>query len=303
MTTTLEVNVADDKELTPLTGEIVPAVMPELHENLKNVVFTIDNLMAEQHAANILSMWRVGQLLNEIDTNPEKYLTEAQRSQHIAPSALLFRVYDRVYTPDQFASAVRLHDAYPTELDIRALVDKRCPTKPNWRITASHVQLLLTVDDDNKRQVMEERCVKEAYTTKALAVELRELHGKEKKARKPAAPKGLKQRVYDLLEHQRAFISRSEKLWMADDGLYDTIAAASPTQLTDTLKGYIAEIRENFEKLADIVEKHHSVCGKILVHIQNADSGEGADPASAENAEDADEPVSQQPAKLKSITR
>lgn len=288
----------DDRQAEPITGEIVPAGFPELNDNLKTVVHAIDNLIEEQHAANILSMWRVGQLLHEIDTNPENYLTEKQRSQHIAPSSLLFRVYDRVYTPEQFSSAIRLHEAYPSEPAIAALVNKRCPTKPNWRITASHVQLLLTVNDETKRQVIEERCVKEAYTTKALAVELRELHGKGKKERSPSAPKGLKQRVYDLLEHQRAFIARSEKLWMADGGLYDAIAGASPTQLTDTIKGYIAEIRENFEKLAGMVERQHSLCGKMMAHIQSVDVGEDAD------AEGADiETPAQSAVKNKSITR
>jgi hypothetical protein len=293
--------MSDSKEIAAIQGEIVRADMPEMHENLRKVVEQLDDLIAEQHAANIMALWSVGNLLREIDTNPENYLTEDQQRRHIAPSALLLQAYDRVYTAEQFSTAARLFDSYPSKGAIAALVNKRCPTRPNWRITASHVQLLLTVADEGQRQVIEERCVKEAYTTKALAVELSELHGKERKTRDPVAPKGLKQQVYDLLEHQRKFLSRSEKLWLEDGGLYDSIMTASPSQLTDTIKGYINEIRDNFEKMQRIVDIHHSLCGKILVHIQDAAGTEEDDSDSDSEDEPAVDTSSSR--KFKPITR
>jgi hypothetical protein len=229
-------------------------------------------------------MWRVGELLNEIETNPDNYLTDEQKSRHTSPSALLFNVYSKVYTPDQFNMALRLHDNYPSRPAIAALINKRCPTKPTWRLTASHVQLLLSVADQGQRKVIEERCATEAYTTRALAVELTELHGKDKKKeRGPVALKGLKQQVYDLLEHQRKFITRSEKLWIEDDGMYDDLMNASPSKLTDTIRGYMAEVSENFEKLRHIIDVHRNYCEQVLIRLQNIDTD-----AAAETADTAD---------------
>jgi len=277
---------ADDKAISTTSAELVHHELPEMHENLQKVIYAIDDLMAEQHAANIMAMWRVGELLNEIETNPDNYLTDEQKSRHTSPSALLFNVYSKVYTPDQFNMALRLHDNYPSRQAIDALINKRCPTKPNWRLTASHVQMLLTVADEGQRKVIEDRCATEAYTTKALAVELTELHGKDKKKeRGPVAPKGLKQQVYDLLEHQRKFITRSEKLWLCDDGgLYDDLMNAAPSKLTDTIRGYMGEIAENFEKLRHLVEIQRNYCGQVFARLQNIDTD-----SAAEESDNADE--------------
>jgi len=275
---------ANDKAISTTPVELVHYELPEMHENLQKVIYAIEDLMAEQHAANIMAMWRVGELLNEIETNPDNYLTDEQKSRHTSPSALLFNVYSKVYTPDQFNMALRLHDNYPSRPAIAALINKRCPTKPTWRLTASHVQLLLSVADQGQRKVIEERCATEAYTTRALTVELTELHGKDKKKeRGPVALKGLKQQVYDLLEHQRKFITRSEKLWIEDDGMYDDLMNASPSKLTDTIRGYMAEVSENFEKLRHIIDVHRNYCEQVLIRLQNIDTD-----AAAETADTAD---------------
>lgn len=263
--------------------ELVRHELPEMNENLQHVVYTIDELMADQHAANITAIWRIGALLTEIDTNPEKYLTPDQQTNHVSPSALLYQVYHKIYTPEQFSVAVKLHESYPSRDAINNLINQRCPARPNWRLTASHVQLLLTVNDQEQRKVIEERCVQEAYTTKALSVELSELHGTTKRERSPTAPKGLKQQIYDLLEHQRKFIARSEKLWIDDDGLYDTIMNSPTSKITDTMRGYINEVVENFEKIYDIVQTHQHLCKKVTDRLEAAE-----EQASEENTEDDD---------------
>lgn len=258
--------------------------IPELHANLVKAIYALDGLIAEQHAVNITAMWEVGNLLHDIEVNPDAYLTDAQKSQHISPAALLYRVYNKIYTPDQFSTALRLRENCPDRAAVISLINQRCPTRPNWRLTASHVQLLLTVNDQEQRKVIEERCVQEAYTTKALLVELSELHGAAKKReRKPTAPKGLKQRVYDLLEHQRKFLTRSEKLWTEEDGMYDAVMNASPDKMTDTIRGYLAEVDENFTKLQELVTIHQRLCAQVadkLAAIDEAD--EPADDFDAE---------------------
>lgn len=245
----------------------------DMHDNLRSVIGQIDEIITDQHAANIMTLWRVGQLLHEIDANPEQYLTEEQQSQHINPSALLANFFSKTYSIDQFETSRNLYNNYNSKDAIEGLIHARCPARPNWRLTASHVQLLLSVPDPSQRKVLQDRCVKEAYTTKALAVELTELRGDAKKAEKKlTAPKGLKQRVYDLLEHQRKFIARSDKLWLADDGMYDAIMNASPSQMTDTIRGYLAEIDENFEKLEAAVHVHRAMIRRVDELLQKIDA-------------------------------
>lgn len=270
-------------ELVPAdNNQLVSATFADMHANLRSVVGQIDEMITEQHAANILTMWRVGELLHEIDTNPDNYLTEEQQTNHVNPSALLASFFNKTYTIDQFEMSRSFFESYPTKEDITRLIHARCPSRPNWRLTASHVQLLLSVPDPEQRKVIETRCVKEAYTTKALAVELTELRGAVKKAEKRlTTPKGLKQRVYDLLDHQRKFIARSEKLWLADDGLYDAIMNASPSQLNETIRGYLAEIDENFEKLQAAVQDHRAMIRRVdeLLEKIDEDLAEDADAA------------------------
>ena len=268
-------------ELTPVPDDnlIVRASLADMHANLRSVVGQIDEMITEQHASNILTMWRIGELMHEIDTNPANYLTEEQQSQHLSPSALLASFFNKTHNPEQFEISRNFFEQYPTKDDITRLIHARCPARPNWRLTASHVQLLLSVPDPDQRKVIESRCVKEAYTTRALAVELSELRGEPKKAEKRlTAPKGLKQRVYDMLEHQRKFIARSEKLWLADDGLYDAIMNASPSQLNETIRGYLAEIDENFEKLQAAVQDHRAMIRRVDELLEKIDA-ESADAA------------------------
>jgi hypothetical protein len=271
--------------LIPVSNTPVGRVInvDDLHNNLVEVIRKIDELITEQHAANIMALWRVGELIHEIDNSPEKYLKPEQHSQHVIPSMLLFQAFDQSYRPEQFEMARTLYETYSTPAAIGDLIQKRCPSRPGWRITASHVQLLLTVADPDQRKVLEERCAQEAYTTKALSVELNEIRGPGKAREKsPTAPKGLKQRIYDVLEHQRKFIARSEKLWLSDDGLYDTIMNSPADKVTDAMRGYMEEITANFEKLHELVQIHQSVCQRVNEFIAKIDE---------ENACAAEEPV------------
>lgn len=253
---------AKASELSAIRGQIVN--LKDFNENLQNVISQIDELITDQHAANIMAMWRIGELVHEIENNSAKYLTDEQQSQHVNPAALLVQAFNGSYTSDHFEKAQQLFESYSTKAEIENLINLRCPARPGWRITASHVQMLLTVSDPDQRKVLENLCAKEAYTTKALAVELSEISGKEsKKERKPSAPKGLKQKVYDLLEHQRKFISRSEKLWVEDDGLYDVLMNAPASKITDTIRGYFVEIIENFDKMHELVQLHQQMCQKV----------------------------------------
>lgn len=267
----------------------------DLHGNLQQIVMQVTELVTEQHAANIMAMWRIGKILTDIDNDPENYLTDEQRSNHVSPSALLLHAFNKIYTADSFNISRQLYENYPSQEAIDNLINRRCPARPTWRVTASHVQLLLTVQDPDQRKVIEDKCVSEAYTTKALAVELNEMRGEEKRAtRSPSAPKGLKQRVYDLLEHQRKFIARSEKLWIEDDGLYDALMNASTTDITETIRGYMTEVIENFHKMHEVIDTHQALCRKFEDRI-SAD----------EEDEDLDDEVAPHfaPEKKKGITR
>jgi hypothetical protein len=271
--------------LIPVSNAPVGRVInvDDLHGNLVEVIRKIDELITEQHAANIMALWRVGELIHEIDNNSEKYLKPEQQSQHVIPSMLLFQAFDQAYRPEQFETARTLYETYSTPQAIGELIQKRCPSRPGWRITASHVQLLLTVADPDQRKVLEERCAQEAYTTKALSVELNEIRGPGKiREKSPTAPKGLKQRVYDVLEHQRKFIARSEKLWLSDDGLYDAIMNSPAEKITDAMRGYMEEITTNFDKLNELVQIHRAVCQKVNEFIAKIDE---------ESARVAEEPV------------
>lgn len=269
--------MSQENEIIVGQQAVISAAFGDMHENLQKAINHIDEMITDQHAANILTMWRVGEIINDLETSPDKYLTDSQKSKHVNPLALLADFFRKTYSVDQFDMARILYENYPSQEAVSSLVNARCPSRPNWRLTASHVQLLLSIPDKEQREVVAERCVKEAYTTKALSVELTELRGAAKRAEKKlTAPKGLKQRVYDLLEHQRKFIARSEKLWLADDGLYDTIMNSSPTQLNETIRGYLSEIDENFEKLQEAVQDHRNMIRRVSEMLEKIDA-EAAD--------------------------
>lgn len=261
-----------EKSITVINSGSAPlADVETFAPALQKVVTKIDRLFAEAQATNIQTFWHIGRLISEVRDNPDKYLTEEQRSAHVAGEALLVSVFAPVYSVDQLRGSVTFFERYPSEGQLSRLLELRCPERPRWRLTASHVQLLAQIPDDDQRAAVEERCVEEAYTARALAQELQELRGKKRPGagRTHEAPKGLKQQIADLLNHQRRFITRSEHLWLNEesDNIYDDIANAPPLKLDETVRGYLDEIEQNFLKMGEIVDSHRMMLRKIREEI------------------------------------
>lgn len=260
------------KAALAIQAEIVDNNQQQLvrHENLtpamQEVVSEIDNLFGDIQVASLTAYWRVGQRISAVKNDPERYLTPAQRASHVDGASLLVSIFAPVYTAEQLRGAVNFFEKYPTEGEITRLLSMRCPERPRWRLTTSHVQLLSQIPDDSQRASIEEKCAEEAYTARALATELQELRGKQKNSgRTHRAPKGLKQQIHDLLQHQRRFIARSENLWLSEnkDNIYDDIVNAAPVKLDETVRGYLTEIVENFDKLSDLISDHVGMCRKV----------------------------------------
>ncbi|NBT75186.1 DUF1016 family protein [bacterium] len=253
------------------------AAVENLTPALQDVVSEIDNLFSDAQAASLTAYWRIGRLITEVKGDPEQYLTAEQQAQHIDGAALLMSIFAPVYTVDQLRGAVNFFEKYPSEAEIVRLLSLRCPDRPRWRLTTSHVQLLAQIPDDQQRAAIEEKCAEEAYTARTLATELQEMRGKQKSSgRTHQAPKGLKQQLHDLLQHQRRWIARSETLWLNEkrDNIYDDIANASPTKFDATTQGYFAEIIENFDKMSDLVADHRAMCAKVQEELNKREEVE-----------------------------
>jgi hypothetical protein len=281
------------KAALALQAEIVDNNQQQLvrHDNLtpalQEIVSEIDNLFGDIQVASLTAYWRVGHRISEVKNNPERYLTDQQRSSHVDGASLLVSIFAPVYTADQLRGAVNFFEKYPTEGEITRLLSLRCPDRPRWRLTTSHVQLLSQITDDTQRTTIEEKCAEEAYTARALATELQELRGKQKNSgRTHRAPKGLKQQIHDLLQHQRRFIARSENLWLTEnkDNIYDDIVNSSPTKLDETVRGYLTEIVENFDKLGDLISDHVGMCRKVNQELERREESD-------EDTEESDAPA------------
>lgn len=242
------------------------AFINTLTDELQNVVSEIDQIFGDVQVASLTAFWRVGRIIVDVRNNPDIYLTQEQRNSNVDGASLLLSIFAPVYSADQLRSAVGFYEKYPSEGEITRLLNLRCPERPRWRMTVSHVQLLTQVHDEDQRATLEEKCAEEAYTARNLALELQEMRGKQKNSgRTHQAPKGLKQQLQDLLQHQRRFIARSEKLWLAEDAdnIYDDIANAAPEKLDAAMCSYFAELRENFDRMSDLVADHVAMCRKI----------------------------------------
>ena len=245
----------------------------ELREELKHKVDMIGSILEKTQEDNLRAFWEVGRLITEARDNPEEYLTEEQVAAHIDAEAIIVSIFAPVYTAEQLRSAVNIFEAYPSDRELKRLLSLRCPSRPRWRITASHAQLLAQIPDDSQRAAVEVRCVEEAYNARALSLELRELRGKKKEVgtagRPHEAPRGVKNQLADLLQHQRRFIARSEELWLNEesDNIYDELANLPPNKINETIRGYFEELKANFERMAALLGDHGSMCKKIQTRV------------------------------------
>lgn len=282
------------KSMVAMQAEIVSAadsdmrvVQTQLTPAMQDVVSEIDALFGDIQVASLTSFWRIGKLISDVQADPEKFLTPEQQASHVDGGSLLVSIFAPVYSADQLRGAVNFFEKYPTEAHIHRLLALRCPDRPRWRLTTSHVQLLSQIPDQTQRESIENKCAEEAYTARALANELHEIRGKQKgSGRTHQAPKGLKQQVFDLLQHQRRFIARSESLWLNEkkDNIYDDLVNASPSKLAGAVLGYFKEIIQNFETMSDIVADHVAMCAKVQGELASRD--DDADSEEYEDAED-----------------
>lgn len=275
--------------ITAQNAAAAVADRPELTPKLADVVNEIGRLLDDVQTASVTAYWNIGRLITEVEQSPDEYLTAEQKAAHVNPGSLVMSIYAQVYSLDQIRGAVSFFNKYPTERQLRRLLSMRCPDRPQWRLTASHVQVLAQVADDDQRATLEEKCVEEAFTARALAQEVQELRGKRPGGgRKHQAPKGLKQQVHDLLQYQRKFIGRSEALWLNEDAetLYDALINSPPSKRDETVLGYFQEVVENFTRLSDIVGDHIAMCNKVLENFESEQDEETSD-------EETDEGVSQ----------
>lgn len=261
-----DVVVADTKLDNPTLSH------KELREELRAHVESIGVILERTQADNLRALWDVGRLIVEARDNPETYLTDEQIAAHIDAEAVIVSIFAPVYTAEQLRGAVNIFEAYPSERELKRLISLRCPARPRWRITASHAQLLAQIPDDSQRAAVEVRCVEEAYNARALALELRELRGKKAESspgRPHESPKGIKNQLADLLQHQRRFITRSENLWLNEesDNIYDELANTSPSKITETICNYFEELEANFERLAELLDDHRAMCRKMRTRV------------------------------------
>lgn len=240
-----------------------------LTEDMQGVISEIDQIFGDVQVASLTAFWRVGRIITDVRNNPEIYLTQEQINNSVDGASLLISIFAPVYTAEQLRSAVSFFEKYPSEGEVARLLNLRCPERPRWRMTVSHVQLLSQVSDENQRTALEDKCAEDGYTARNLALELQELRGRQKKnsGRTHQAPKGLKQQLLDLLQYQRRFITRSEKLWLADDSVYDEMANTSPEKLDTAILSHFAELCENFNLMADAVANHVDMCRKIQENV------------------------------------
>lgn len=269
--------VAMQAEIVSATNSDMRVVQAQLTPALQEVVSEIDALFGDIQMASLTSFWRIGKLISDVQASPEQFLTPEQQAAHVDGGSLLVSIFAPVYTAEQLRGAVNFFEKYPSEAHINRLLTLRCPDRPRWRLTTSHVQLLSQIPDPAQRESIENKCAEEAYTARALANELHEIRGKQKSSgRTHQAPKGLKQQVFDLLQHQRRFIARSESLWLNEkkDNIYDDLANASSAKLSGAVLGYFKEIAQNFETLSDIIADHVAMCAKVQQELDRRDETE-----------------------------
>lgn len=272
------------KGLTALSSvNMLDTFSGKLTSEMESVVLEIDNLLTDHQAAGMQTYWLVGKLITDVEQAPNVYLTPAQQSANIDAGNLLVHVFEQVYTADQLRTTQRFYQMYPERPDLQALLELRCPERPLWRMTVTHVQVLTTIPDPDQREALTNQCAAEAYTARALALEVQEIRGSKRPnaGRQHAAPKGLKQQVQDLLEAQKRFISRSEKLWLEDDGVYDAIVNAPMQKRSAAIHNFLQEIRENFDKMQDLISTHIALCEKAQDAISEEDTADEPAPRKA----------------------
>jgi hypothetical protein len=239
---------------------------PEMNPALQRVVNNIDKLFGEAQEASVSAFWHIGQLISTVAQNPDEYLTEAQKTAHVDPTALLVAQFTPTYSAEQMRAAEVFFERYPTERELKRLLALRSPGSSSWRISTSHVNLLAQISDDEQRSALEAKCAEEGLPAKTLAVELQEVRGGKtsKGGRGHKAPAGLKNQLHDFLQTMRRFVGRSESLWLGEENLYDTYMNTSPTKREGVPAAHWAEIGEMLTKLSDCVGEHIGMYNKAL---------------------------------------
>ena len=130
------------------TNEYLESLAPAL----RDVVHDVEQIFSEIQETSLRAFWRIGELINNVKSDPESYLTLAQRTAGVDAASLLIDVFAPVYTAEQLRGALSFYETYPSPGDVTRLIQLRCPNRPRWRMTVSHVQVLTQVHDPDQRE-------------------------------------------------------------------------------------------------------------------------------------------------------
>jgi hypothetical protein len=115
----------------------------EMNSKLRTIVREIDGFFTDAQSASLTAFWEIGRRIARVSANPDEYLTQAQKDMRMSVRLRCWCLFLLPCIPRTSCGAPRRFTRnIPSQGELDRLRDLRCPEKPHWRLSTSHVQLL-----------------------------------------------------------------------------------------------------------------------------------------------------------------
>ena len=251
--------------------------MAQMNSKLSRKFTLIDKQLNDLRAENLRYYYQIGQLCEEIRTNPNDFVGKdgtpglklveqglSTQARTLRKAAMFARTCDEKEMED-------LISWYNTETGFTL----------HW----GHVAFLLTLDDKKKRSEFAEMAVEETLDPPALHERIKKKTGRKGgHGRKHEMPKTIGAQVRQLLTISKQFMGKHEGVWAGDEeSVFSNLMELEADDVSEDMVDQLHEIEELMQQISEAAEANVASTERAREHIE-AVLEAAAEEAAAEEA-------------------
>lgn len=234
-------------------GKMPPALLQQFR--------ALDAATQSIRETNLRFYHRVGAVCLEIRSAPEKYnATDGTAALDLLSEALLL-------APRVLTTARTFAENYPAgQLD--ELINLK-NTESDFQLNWGHVNFLLTVHEEEKREEFAKQAVESQWSPGELHEKIKESRGGPLRGGRPhKQPTSAMAGIRQMQKATKTWLAKFKSVWHGDNCVFAGLCADDDTSISDML-AILGYLRDELDELADSATEARNLAEETYKHLQN----------------------------------
>lgn len=255
------------------------AALAAMSKSLRHVFERVENADVEIANAAMEYYFNIGQQLNDVAENPNKYLTPEQIAKGVDAVGLLMQAFGA--SKDAKTRAMTFARLYDRR-DMARLLDTKSKNFPEFKFQWAHIRHLISVDpknvDSKIRLDFENKTRDNGWTPNELAdAVIQYYNGKRRSGGRPlSTPKTLTGQLSQVIEMSELFVRRHKEVWNGEKhSIFVNIMNQPKASLGEDTAIRVISIRNRMQEVRKAAEEQLAMCERTLEYLQHSEEVTG----------------------------